>query len=111
MSEELLPVGTDELDRFKIGKESNGLYFDGKRVQTESVIVLSGNQGIWAIVVAVSALVGAAAGAISAYVALQDQPTAVAVPGRSISCTTVVEVDRRTGVRRTASNHCHAVGP
>ncbi|WP_139302039.1 hypothetical protein, partial [Pseudomonas syringae] len=71
MSEKLLDVGVDELDRLKIGAETNGLYWDGQRVQTESVIVLSPKQGRWAFLVGLAAIVTAAASVFSAYAAMR----------------------------------------
>lgn len=58
-----------DLSHFSIDEETNRLYWDGKAVQTESVVVLSGRQTGWAVAVAVAAILSAFAGVTSAFVA------------------------------------------
>ena len=54
-----------EVGRFSVDEE-NRLYWDGKIIQTESLVVLSGRQSRWAIAVAIAAIVGALATALNA---------------------------------------------
>lgn len=111
MSETLLDVGVDELDRLKIGAETNGLYWDGQRVQTESVIVLSPKQGRWAFLVGLAAIVTALAAVVSAYAAMRalDTKSEYADAGQSpvsVVCTTKVRVNSRNGAEQILSNQC-----
>lgn len=51
--EQLNDIGLKELGNFQVGTKTGALYYQGKRVQTESVVVLSGRQSFWVILVAV----------------------------------------------------------
>jgi len=56
-----------ELGRFSIDGD-NRLYWDGRIIQTESIVVLSGRQNAWAIVVAIATVISAIAGGIYTWV-------------------------------------------
>jgi hypothetical protein len=57
--EERVALTVGDMHKFEIGKVSGGLYYDNKRVQTESVVVLSSAQSLWAIGVALAAIFSA----------------------------------------------------
>lgn len=111
MSEKLLDVGVDELDRLKIGVDTNGLYWDGQRVQTESVIVLSPKQGRWAFLVGLAAIVTAIAAVVSAYAAMKalgaksEHADAGQLPA-PVVCTTKVRVNPKSGAEQILSSQC-----
>jgi hypothetical protein len=58
-TEKILPVNFRLLGRFGIGEQSNGLYFDGERVHTDSVVSLTKKQQKFAIVVSIATIVAA----------------------------------------------------
>lgn len=107
MSENLKQLKLADMERFKIGEQTNTLYFDDQRVQTASMIVLSPNQGIWAFLVAAFTALGAVAGCFAAYAALNPRPsTPVRVEPVNVVCTQTVEVDRHGRVQRIVGNAC-----
>lgn len=107
MTEKLKEISIGDMGRFKIGEQTNTLYFDDQRVQTASMIVLSPGQGIWALIVAVFTAVGAIAAGISAYAALNPRPsTPVRVEAATVVCTQTVEVDQQRRVQRVVGHTC-----
>lgn len=76
MTEKVIPAGLQELSRFGVGEESNALYFDGNRVETTTMVVLTDNQKLGGFVLAASAFVGAIAACFSAYAAMTSEPMA-----------------------------------
>lgn len=73
-SEERLPLTIEHMEDFEIGKNSGGLYYKGLRVQTESVVVLSGKQSAIAIAVAIATILSALATVITTWKAVADPP-------------------------------------
>jgi hypothetical protein len=53
-----VPIDLKQLAHFSID-ENGRLYWDGKVVQTESVVVLSGKQSFWAVLIAIATIVSA----------------------------------------------------
>lgn len=54
----LVPISLEQLGHFSID-ENRRLYWDGQAIQTESVVVLSGKQSTWAIVIAIATILSA----------------------------------------------------
>jgi hypothetical protein len=59
-----VPIDLPQLAHFSIDEDGR-LYWHGKAVQTESVVVLSGRQSTWAIVIAIATVVAALSSAAS----------------------------------------------
>lgn len=107
MTENLKQLTLGDMERFKIGEQTNTLYFDDQRVQTASMIVLSPGQGLWAGVVAFFTAVGAIAGCVVAYATLNPRPsTPVRVEAATVVCTQTVEVDQQRRVQRVVGHTC-----
>ena len=57
-------IKPEELGHFSIDEDTNRLYWEDKAVQTESVVVLSGKQTSWGIIIAVATILGALANCV-----------------------------------------------
>ncbi|MBN8500917.1 MAG: hypothetical protein J0M19_07185 [Sphingomonadales bacterium] len=107
MTEPLKEITLGDMGRFKIGEQSNALYFDNERVHTATMVVLSPGQGFWAICVALFTAIAAIAACVSAYAALNPKPTTpVRVEAVNVVCTQTVEVDNHRRVQRIVGNAC-----
>jgi hypothetical protein len=54
----LVPISLEQLGHFSID-ENRRLYWDGQAIQTESVVVLSGKQSKWAVIIALATILSA----------------------------------------------------
>jgi hypothetical protein len=77
-----VPIDLPQLAHFSID-EDGPLYWHGKAVQTESVVVLSGRQSTWAIVIAIATVVAALSSAAYTglyWSSLRPHPQATVAP-------------------------------
>ena len=74
------PINVAQLGDLSVD-DAGRLYWKGKVVQTESVVVLSGRQTVWGIVIAVAAIISAAATAcysgVYVYTTFRNAPAVV----------------------------------